>query len=221
MQTQTTTSPADGAAGNPATEQKQGDAAAEQAQLLFDETKPEGEGNAPSDGEGDKNKDGEGEAPVEVKLEELSLPEDYAIPDDMKAPLTEFIAENKMSKEQAQKVVDLGVKMQQQNLDAWVKTKGDWRKEVENDPVLGGANLKTTVGKVNNLIRKFGGNEQEMAEFKQDLVLLGLGNKRSFIRFMSNIAKATGNDSASGNGGGSAQGDSFEDKAKRMYPNMN
>lgn len=224
--TTTQTSQPNAATGNPATEQKQGDAAqqpaVEQAQLLFDEGQPEGQGDATTDG-ADKPKEGEADpnAPVEVKLEELAVPDDMPIPDDMKAPLTEFIAENKMSKEQAQKVIDLGVKMQQQNLDIWTKTKGEWRKAAESDPEIGGANLKPTLNRVNNAIRKFAGNETQLKEFQQDLILLGLGNKPSFIRFMNNVAKATGNDSAAGNsGGGAPNGDDFEAKAKRMYPNM-
>ena len=53
---------------------------------------------------------------------------------------------------------------------------------------------------------------------QEDLVLLGLGNKKSFIRFCNNIAKATKDDSMDGkpSGGGSQE----KSLASRMWPNM-
>ena len=140
----------------------------------------------------------------------------------MKAPLTDFITSNKLNKEQAQALTDLGVKLQQQNINAWAETKKGWRDEVVADPDLGGKNLENTVNNANKVIRQFAGSEEHLAELKQDLVLLGLGNKKSFVRFLSNIAKATGNDSIEGNSGsGAKSATTFEEKAKRMYPDMN
>lgn len=187
--------------------------------MLFEEPPAEGDGADPKDGE-EPPKDGEEGEAVEVKLEELTVPEDMPIPDELKGPLSEYIKDHKLDKDGAQKLTDLGVKMQQHNLDVWTKTKSDWRKEVEADPVLGGTNLKVTVAKANDVIRKFAGSEENLAELKQDLVLLGLGNKRSFVRFLNNIAQATGNDTAGGSSGGSAQQAGADAMAKRMYPNM-
>lgn len=230
--TQAASSPPEGTnappAATPPAQGKQPDAAgkaadatptgkeAEAAQLLFDGDKPkEGEADATKDGEGKQDEAGE----VSVKLEDLKLPEEIQIPEEMKGPLTDYIKEHKLDKDGAQKLTDLGVKMQQHNLKVWTDTKAAWRKEVETDPVLGGQNLKATVTKANEVIRKFAGTEEHLNELKQDLVLLGLGNKRSFVRFLSNIAAATGNDSANA-AAGAAKDNSPDARAKRMYPNM-
>lgn len=223
QQTPAAASPADaGATQTPGAQpqQKPADNPADQAQLLFEEPPKEGEGDAAENTETEQKKDGEGEQPAAVDIAELTVPEDMPIPDELKGPLTEYITENKLDKEGAQKLTDLGVKLQQHNLDVWTKTKDEWRKEVETDPVLGGSNLKATVAKANDVIRKFAGSEENLAELKQDLVLLGLGNKRSFVRFLTNIAAATGNDSAGGPSGTGGRQDGFDAMAKRMYPGM-
>lgn len=224
-QTQQTTSQTDATAADKssaASATKEG-GAKEETQLLFEETKKGDEQPGDKKDEADKSEDKkDGDQPDVVKLEELTLPEEIQISEEMKAPLTDFITSNKLNKEQAQALTDLGVKLQQQNINAWAETKKGWRDEVVADPDLGGKNLENTVNNANKVIRQFAGSEEHLAELKQDLVLLGLGNKKSFVRFLSNIAKATGNDSIEGNSGsGAKSATTFEEKAKRMYPDMN
>lgn len=222
-QTPAPASPPDATAVTPPVSEAAKDTAkaVDPAQLLFEEPPQEGEDGAVKEGEGEKTEaDKADDAAEPIKIEELTVPEDMPIPEEMKGPMSEYITENKLDKAGAQKLTDLGVKMQQHNLDIWTKTKTDWRKEVEADPELGGQNLKQTVAKANDVIRQFAGTEENLAELKQDLVLLGLGNKRSFVRFLTNISKATGNDSAAGASGTGSDVSGQEAMAKRMYPNM-
>jgi hypothetical protein len=221
--------PALGADGKPAAdpnakpaEAKPGDKppAGDEGDLLFGEDKPK-DGEADKKDDADK-KDGE-EAAVPVKLEELKLPEGVVLPEEMKGPLTTLFTEEKLTPAQQQKIIDLGVQKQQADMDFWNKTKKEWRDEIKADPELGGQNLDRTKAVGNKVIQKFASDPAHLAELQKDLVLLGLGNKRSFVKLLSNIAKATGNDTLDDGtpGQGKTGGDnSFEAKAKRMYPNM-
>lgn len=219
--------PADAAAKPPVTPTPDGakpnaEKPGDQEQFLFEGDKPKDvEGGEKPPGEADKPKEGEGDYKP-VDLSEITVPEDMPIPEEIKAPLTEYATKNKLSKEQTQELIDLGIKREQQNIDFWNNTKAEWRKEIETDPELGGANLAATKSQANNVIRQFAGSEENLKELQQDLILLGLGNKRSFVRFLSNVAKATGNDKTHLDGapGNAPSADTTDAKAKRMYPNM-
>lgn len=168
-----------------------------------------------------EKKDGEAEKPIEY--EDFKLPEDAVIPETIKGKLTDFAKENKLSQEQAQAIVDLGVEQNQANLDFFVETKARWRGECEKDPIIGGQKLAESVNNANDIVRRFGsdpalgGDKQLFTELQDDLMMLGLGNKRSFVRFMNNIHKATAEDKVLGQGGG---GEQPKTMAQRMYPDQ-
>lgn len=198
----------------------------EDDQLLFDEKKQEeGKTDDAEKKEEDKTEEENKEETAIITVENLALPDDVIISEDIKGSLNELISEHKLSKETAQKMVDIGVKMEQKRIDDWYNMKNTWKEESIADPEIGGKNLDKTKSNCNRLINQFAGSEENLAECKQDLILLGLGNKRSFLRLLNNIANATGNDDTqkNSNSGGSNNNhdNSYEAKAKRMYPNMN
>lgn len=173
------------------------------------------------DAEAKAAKDAEDKAKADEKPIEYK---DFTIPEDIKVDAAQlewvktFASERKMSQEDAQALLDKGVEMQHKNLDFWNETKKGWREAVEKDPVLGGHNLSTSVKTADEIVTKFAGTPAELAEMQDDLVLLGLGNKKSFIRFCNNIARATKDDKMSGNSGNTVT--KSADLAERMYPNM-
>lgn len=197
------------------------DAKPKEENFLFDEKKDEAKPEDKKEGD-DKPKDGE-QPPV--TLEALTIPDDVVVADSMKEPVNALISTHKLGKEAAQAVVDLGVKMRQDDLNSWQATKKEWLGQIMADPELGGANADKTKAVCNNVIRKFGGSPENMAELQQDLILLGLGNKRSFVRLLTNMAKATGQDTTNAaDPAGATQpqgGNDIAAMAKRIYPNMN
>lgn len=162
------------------------------------------------------------EKPIEYA--DFTLPEEVIAQPDVMNKLKEFGKENKLNQEQAQKIVDLGVELQQENLKFWNETKKAWRKQAADDKVIGGDKLDTSVAIADNIVNKFafqekyGGSKELLEEFQGDLMMLGLGNKRSFIRVMNNIATAIGEDKIDGKSGGNAG--STKSLAQRMYPGM-
>lgn len=201
-------------------------AKAAQKDLLFDDTvhdkkdDPAKEGDKkPDEKDGDK-KDDEAKEGEKVEYTDFKVPEnaDIIVDPEQVAWLKEYGQANKLTQDQAQALVDKGVEMQQKNLDFWQDTKKGWREQVEKDPVLGGPNLSTSVKNANDVVRQFAGGDKELQELQDDLVLLGLGNKRSFIRLMNNVHKATADDTAAGKSGGGKQEQT--NLAAKMWPGM-
>ncbi len=182
--------------------------------LLFDEKK-EGE---KKEGEEGEKKEGDPEAPVAIDFEQIKLPEGMTISEENKTAITEFTGKHKLTQEAAQDLADIGARIEQARLDGWQNMKKEWRGQVEADPQLGGQNIKQTVSECNDIIRKFAGNEGELKELQDDLIFLGLGNKKSFVRFLKNVHAATKEDGVTGKSGGGQT--PTKSAAQRMYPNM-
>lgn len=192
-----------------------------QGQLLFEEEKKTEEPTKTEEDakEGEEKKE---DAPV-FDVAALKLPDDFVIPEAMKADVEGIAKELNLSTDQMQKLSDLHIKMLQKQNDGFEDLKQSWRAEVEADKDLGGQHLEQTKKLCNDTIRQFaldpafGGSEKLMDGLKSDLIGLGLGNKISFLRFLTNIAKATRNDSV---GGQSGHGAGEETTAKILYPHL-
>lgn len=188
----------------------------EEIAKLFDEA----DAKAKADEEAAKN--------PPFKFEDLKIPADMPVTPEMKEKVSELsniFNDEKLSKtEKMQKAIDLHLEQQQKSLDFWNDTKAQWREVSKNDKVIGGQNIEKSVATAESVAVKFGGNPEFggspelLREFQDDLMLLGLGNKRSFIRIFNNIAKATGEDKMDGQGGNQQQ--QAGDMARRMWPDM-
>ena len=191
--------------------------------LLFGEKPPE-DGQEKPDGEKPDGEEGEDPEVVvpKVDFEKITLPEGVVITDESKEALQGFITKHKLSPEAAQdaaqELADIGASIQQKQVEQWQTMKQEWRQAVENDPKLGGHNLRQTIDSCDAVVRKFVGGEAELQEFQADLTLLGLGNKLSFIRFLSNVHAATAEDKLGGKSGPAEP--AAKSMAQRMYPNM-
>lgn len=150
-------------------------------------------------------------------ITKVVVPEDMPIPEAMKEKVTElakiFNSKELSASEKTQKAIDLHVETQKQALEQFKEVKNGWKKQVMDDPAL-----KSSIGAANDIVRKFAGDEKQLAEFQGALKFLGLGNHPAFVRFCANVAKATGEDSMDGKDGGS--GGSKKSLAELMYPNM-
>src|SRR5262249_51470351 len=99
-----------------------------------------------------KAKEAEADAIGDFKIENLKLPEDMPIPDDVKEKVNDlakvFNDKKLTSQEKFQKAVDLHVEMQNKNLTKFVEMKDGWKKTVNDTP-----ELKAAVGPANDVVR--------------------------------------------------------------------
>ena len=213
-------------AENPTPEDDGQQALFDDALLKPDEQKPEGEEGEKPEGE-EENKEGEeGEEPT-FDIDALTTPEGQEIPSDIKTALSEFAKEHKLTNEAAQQIVDMGVKQNKMAIDNWIQTRKDWRTESERDPEIGNENFTKSVQSANSVVRQFASNpnadaatqEKQFKEFQDDLILLGLGQKKSFIRFCVNIGKHFENGGIPTTGDGESGGNRKPSSAV-LYPDM-
>lgn len=156
--------------------------------------------------EGDEEKEGdEGDEPtVTFDIKDLEVPEDMPIPEDIAEEVTKLAETHKLDKDAVQELTNVHIKMQRRQLENWANLQKDWNKESTDYITSQGDDPKAYAGRVNDVVAKFalntefGGSEELFEEVQEDLKLLGLGNKKSFLIMMHNIAKATQGDSAAG-----------------------
>lgn len=127
-----------------------------------------------------------------------------------------FAAEANLSQEQAQQVVDMGVKLQQkwatEQSAAMQKSRDQWAEASNNDQEFGGPKLQENLAIAKQALDKFG-----TPEFTQLLADSGLGNHPEVIRFIYRAGKAISNDKFVGGGGAN---NAPVDPAKVLFPNM-
>lgn len=174
-----------------------------------DEDSTDDDGESPEDKEGDKE-----DTPEIINVEELEIPENMPVPDALKEDLDTFAKEmtspDLTAQERMQKAVDLHVKAQQHSLEVWNDTKKQWADETLADPDIGGKNWDSTQIRVDDAMNKawanpvYGGSPELLKEFQDDVKMLGLGNKLSFIKGMNNIAKMIGEDKQGDSSGSNA-----------------
>lgn len=210
----TTTTTTEQPAGDKATtEGKQDD-----AQLLFankdGEQKKDGEADPDKkDGDKDEKKDGE----PELKVTDFELQEGFEIPAEVATEL-EAILNNKEldSKGKYQGLMNLHMKMMQQQAEGFVQFREGLRTAAKSDPVIGGDKLQESIKAADNAVvqlaknPKFGGSEETYQGFVHRLTVLGLGDDPFVIRFLANTNKLLAHfkdDTVDGgnSGGGEAQ----------------
>lgn len=192
------------------------------AQLLFDKNKQEGADK----GEGDKGekKEGEGEAKPKEGEAAATTYTDFKIPENLPAPaealeqFKTFAAENKLTQEAAQKLLDMHVETQRRMYDEFAQITADWKKQTEQHPKIGGANLPATIGKVNDLIRNNATSPEHLGRVQDVLQSMGLGNNPDIIELFHNIAEKTREDSLAGSGSSSST--TKAPLEERLWPNM-
>lgn len=199
--------------------------AEEQKDLLDLSVDPDAPKEKPADDKAAEADKGEtkNDAPV-FDVEKITVPDNMAIPEDVKEELAAFAKERKLTTEDAQKMVDMHLRMQEKALDQWVKMKQEWANEVKADPVLGGENLQKTIDNCNRFITDFAkkpefGGSQELFEGVQNMLTnLGLGNNKYFLQFVTNAYNAT----RDGQDGGASAGNAAGSKtiAEKLWPNM-
>ena len=147
-----------------------------------------GEGTKPTEGTtpAGEGKAAEGTTPEEVTFK-AEMPEGVELD---QASLTEFekIVKDRNLKpsEQAQKLIDLAIKREQDRAQAFAATVKGWTDTVTADPELGKAENLAAARKV---IDTFG-----TPELKSMLESTGMGSHPEVVRFVQKVSKAMGED---------------------------
>lgn len=119
-----------------------------------------------------------------IQYTDFTMPEGYSLnPDDSKT-LQELGQQFKMPQEAVQKLVDLGVQMQQRQAQEQQRVIASWVDAAKADPEYGGEKLKE-----NLLTAQRAFSLPRGAEISKILFKSGLGNHPAVIGFMTEVGK--------------------------------
>lgn len=216
-----TPNPADAAATNPAGSAPQGapseSGKPEGTEQAADKAGEQGGQKADEKAEGEKGK-AEGDKPkAETKAPEayeFKMPEGVELDKAAADEFSSIAKELDLTQDQAQRVAEVAMKMQQRQAEQQVATVRGWAEQCKTDKEFGGDNLEQNLGVARQAIDTFGSKE-----LKALLDKTGLGNHPELVRFAFKAGKAI--DTAKYQPGGARTPTDQTDPAKKLYPDMN
>lgn len=168
----------------------------------------------------DKTKDSEADAVKDgapETYEDFNVPEGFEVNPEALTEFTGMLKEANVSQENAQKFVDLQVKVLKENTEAqakaWADTKSKWKDEAANDEEYGKGKYDESMLAARKAVREIGGTELSKA-----LDETGMGSHPEFIRFFVRVGKAIGEDSLTF--GKLADGNVPKTHAERLFPHQ-
>ena len=198
----------DAAACEAATEQTQ-------EQQTADEAADDADKSADDAGEeGDKDEDEPKGAPEEY--EDFAAPEGVELDAEVLGDFKALGKELNLPQAEAQKVVDLGLKLQGKwaadQAERFQATRDEWTAETKADPEIGGDKLTESLASAKKVLDSFG--TPALRELLNDS---GLGNHPEFVRAFAKVGKAISEDTFVGveKEGGT------KSAAKTLYPGHN
>ena len=163
--------------------------------------------------------DGEKDAPSEPEVPEkyeLTMPEGWSLDEEGLAELTPIMQKLKATNEQVQAVADLYVKRlsaaREAQLEADRAQLAAWKKEIREDPEIGGTALDENLAAVSRVLSKYAG-----PEFVAYLDRSNLGNYPPFVKAMVKMAKDLSDDRFIPGGRGGSGGDPVKEAAELIY----
>ena len=141
----------------------------------------------------------EAEKPKPIEYVEFQMPDGFALNDADSKVLTELGQEFQMPQEAVQKLVDLGVQMQQRQIAEQQKFIASWAEAAKQDQDYGGENLKANLLTAQRAFSLPRGDK-----ISKILYSSGLGNHPDVIGFMTEVGKLLEPDNmVTGNGSNS------------------
>lgn len=189
--------------------------------LIADAVTPSAEGvQPPADGTTPPAEVAKPAEPVVVEpltAESIKMPEGFEINETVRDNFLSIMNDDKLSPaERAQSLIDLqaGVvkELATAQEKAWADTQEKWTNEVKSDKDYGGDKLEPALGKISQVLDKYGS-----PELRELFTLTGAGNSIHMVRFLAKVA----NDLTEGgpvSGSPPAQGKSL---ASQLFPSMN
>lgn len=147
----------------------------------------------------------------EVAYTDFTLPEGVQLDSALLEQAVPIFKELGLSKEQAQKLVDIQVKQAQSQTDAFNQQLETWRTSAKNDKEYGGEGFDQNIALARAALNKVG-----TPELKQLLNDSGVGDHPEVIRLMVRVGKMTAEDNPTSNRRPAAV---KQDNAAILYPN--
>lgn len=139
-------------------------------------------GDQPEGKEGEEKKEPAG--PPEAY--DLKAPDGLDLDTQMVEAFTPVAKSLNLTNEQAQMLTDFYSKnVVLANVQEWEKTLGEWKKDIESDKNIGGANLDANLAVAKKALESFGS-----PELLADLDRWGFGNNPHLIRFAFKVGQA-------------------------------
>lgn len=151
--------------------------------------------------------------PVVPEAYDLKMPEGVELDQAATTEFTAIAKELKLDQAAAQKLADIGAKMAQRQAEAHAQLVETWTEQVKTDKEIGGDKLAENLGVARKAIDTFGS-----PELKALLNSTGLGNHPEVVKLAFKVGKAISED---GFVSGSPKGNTTNDPAKKLFPNMN
>lgn len=156
----------------------------------------------------------EGPSPEPITAEQLEIPEGFVFEGEAAEEFLSIINNPPESRaELANAMIAAHTKILQQTADTyaqqWQETQDQWQAEVRALPELGGANLDQTLGKIAQVLDRYGDKD-----VREAFAVTGAGNHPAMVRFLAKIAKDL--NEAPPVSGQPAHGQP-KDRASRMY----
>lgn len=153
--------------------------------------------------------------PAEVSYE-FVMPEGVTLDEELGGMFKEFAKAKNLTNEEAQGLLDLSLKAQEKQAEAYRATQAEWVTQSKADKEFGGGQFDQNLAVANKALDAFG-----TPELKTLLRDTGFGNHPEVIRAFVNVGKAVGEDKLVVRGNHTPQALNPDPIAKRMYPNMN
>lgn len=141
---------------------------------------------------------------------EFTLPEGVSLDEEIGTELKALAKEKNLTKDEAQKFLDLGVKQRMKEAEAFQRQRETWRETVRTDAEIGGANLEANLALAKKAVDAFG-----TPEAKELLLSSWVGEHPAIIKTFVAIGKAISEDGmviSSGSAASAAPAD-----ARRLY----
>lgn len=155
----------------------------------------------------------EGEATDQGDVEEygeFTMPEGMELDQELLGKATPLFKELNLTKDQAQKLVDLKAQEVQSQLEAHNTRVQEWTDAVKNDKELGGENFDKSIG-----IAKLGIDKVGSPALKELLETYGLGSHPELVRAFYKVGKLAQEDNPES---GARASDSKKSIVDRLYP---
>lgn len=156
---------------------------------------------------------------------DFSLPEGFEADEQMLGEFGDLARELNLSQEQAQKLVDYGLKrdgdMRATIESAQADQVAGWVESVKTDKEIGGANLNENLSAAKKAYEAFASDELKAmmeAPSEDNPMGMGLGNHPEVIRFFCRVGQQMSEDKAGAIG---AATDTTKTQADTLYPDMN
>ena len=148
-------------------------------------------GDAPKPAEPEAPKPAEPPAPIDPASYDIKMPEGFDAADPMVAKFRETAAKAGLQGDAVQAVIDSMAPRMREVAEAPYRAfrdmQTDWQKQISADPEIGGDKTPGVVAGINLAFSKIG-NEQEVADLRQALVVTGAGNNPHIVRAFARLS---------------------------------